>query len=159
MATVPDFFQDESEEALRSQVEWQGQHLGLGEGFFAKLLREDQGRFSFWAQGSRALTGDKLDVLRDWWRTILHLLSFQNFDGEKVRALLERKAASGTQVGPSVFSPPWSPSSLKEYLEDHGPEAIPEVNTWVESFRWGQARENTEATHARLGRKRCKSTR
>jgi hypothetical protein len=38
MITVPDFFQDESEEALRSQVEWQEQHLGLGDRFFARLL-------------------------------------------------------------------------------------------------------------------------
>ena len=29
MTTVPDFFQDESEEALRAQVKWQHEHLGL----------------------------------------------------------------------------------------------------------------------------------
>ena len=90
MTTVPDFFQDESEEALRSQVEWQEQHLGLGERFFARLLREDQRRFSSWARDADTLPRDKEDVLRDWWRTVLHLLSFQNFDEGKVRALLER---------------------------------------------------------------------
>jgi hypothetical protein len=137
MTTVPDFFQDESEAALHSQVEWQEQHLGLGKEFFAKLLRVDPGLFSSWAKGAGALTRDKVDVLRDWWRTVLHLLSFQNFDGEKARALLERKAAPGPRAEQFVFSPPWSGSSLKEYLEDHGPEAIPEVNRWVESFRFG----------------------
>jgi hypothetical protein len=137
MTTVPDFFQDESEEALRAQVEWQEQHLGLGDSFFARLLREDQRRFSSWRQGTAALTSDKTDVLRDWWGTVLHLLSFQNFDMEKVRALLERTAPPGSQTVQSVFSPPWSASSMKEYLESHGPDAITQVSRWVESFRFG----------------------
>lgn len=137
MKTVPDFFQDESEEALRSQVEWQERHLGLGDRFFAKLLREDQRRFSSWARNADALTRDKENLLRDWWRTVLHLLSFQDFDEEKVRALLERTAPAGHQAGHAVFSPPWSASSLKEFLENHGPDAIPQVSRWVESFRFG----------------------
>jgi phytoene dehydrogenase-like protein len=137
MTTVPDFFQDESEEALRSQVEWQEQHLGLGDRFFARLLREDQRGFSSWGKETAALATDKADVLRDWWRTVLHLLSFQNFDVERVRALLERTAATGTQTRQSVFSPPWSASSLKEYVEEHGPDAIPEVDRWVASFTFG----------------------
>jgi hypothetical protein len=76
-------------------------------------------------------------VLRDWWRTVLHLLSFQNFKEEQVRALLERTATPASQSRQSVFSPPWSASSLKNYLEDQGPDAIPEVDAWVESFRFG----------------------
>lgn len=137
MTSVPDFFQDESEEALRSQVEWQERHLGLGDSFFAGLLREDLRIFSAWRQGAGALTGEKEDVLRDWWQTVLHLLSFQNFDEEKVRALLEQAAPTRPRAGQSVFSPPWSASSLKGYLESLGPEAIPEVGRWVESFRFG----------------------
>ena len=46
MIMVPDFFQDESEEALRAQVKWQHEHLGLDDSFFAKLLGEDRRRFS-----------------------------------------------------------------------------------------------------------------
>ena len=138
MTTVPDFFQDESEEALRSQVKWQEEHLGLGESFFARLLREDPEHFSSWGRAADALASDKEEVLRDWWRTVLHLLSFQDFDERKVRALLERTAPTGAQADQSVFSPPWSASSLKEYLENHGPEAISEVSRWVESFRFGE---------------------
>jgi phytoene dehydrogenase-like protein len=137
MTTVPDFFQDESEDALRSQVQWQEQNLGLGDAFFARLLREDQRRFASWARNADALASDKEDVLRDWWRTVLHLLSFQNFDAEKVRALLERTAPMDPRAGQSVFSPPWSASYLKEYLENHGPDAIAQVSRWVESFRFG----------------------
>src|SRR5713226_3992213 len=107
MTTVPNFFQDESAEDLRSQVEWQEQHLGLGQQFLAGLIREDQGRFSSWVRNADALTREEEDVLRDWWRTVLHLLSFQNFDEEKVRALLERVAPTGPQAGQTMFSPPW----------------------------------------------------
>ncbi len=137
MIAIPDFFQDESEEALRSQVEWQSGHLGLEDSFFARLLREDPRIFSGWRRDADALTRGKEDVLRDWWQTVLHLLSFQSFDEEKVRALLEQTAPTHLRAEPSVFSPAWSTSSLKEYLENLGPEAIAEVNRWVESFRFG----------------------
>jgi hypothetical protein len=135
--SVPDYFQDDSEEALRSQVEWAEKHLGLGDSFFARLLREEQGVFSAWRAGSAALAGHKEAVLRDWWHTVLHLLSFQSFDAERVRALLERTSPPRPQGMPSMFAPPWSASSLKEYLESYGPEALGEVDRWVESFRFG----------------------
>jgi hypothetical protein len=135
--SVPDFFQDESEEALRSRVEWLEQHLGLGDSFFAALLREEPGVFSAWKSAAGALAGNKQGVLRDWWHTVLHLLSFQNFDDGKVRALLEQPAPTRSQAERSAFSAPWSASSLKEYLETHGPDAIQEVDRWVESFRFG----------------------
>ncbi len=137
MTTVPDFFQDDCEEALRSQVEWQKQHLGLGNPFFAQLLREDQHHFSSWTKNVGAFSTAKESVLRDWWQTVLHLLSFENFDEAKVRAFLERTAKTVPQGGQSVFSPPWSSSSLKEFLENSGPDSIPEVNSWVKSFRFG----------------------
>jgi hypothetical protein len=137
MTTVPDFFQDESQEAVRSQVEWQEQHLGLGDRFFARLLSEDQRRFSSWREERADLATGKEEVLRDWWRTVLHLLSFQNFDEERVRAMLERTVPPGPPVGQSVFSPPWAGTSLKEHLERDGPDAISQVSRWVESFTFG----------------------
>ncbi len=137
MITVPDFFQDESEEALRAQVKWQKEHLGLADTFFAGLLREDQSQFSSWVGGTGPLTSGKEDLLRDWWRTVLHLLSFQYFMEDRVRALLERTAATGSELASQQFAPPWSTGSLKAYLENRGPDAIAEVNRWVESFRFG----------------------
>lgn len=137
MRSVPDFFQDESEDALRSQVDWLEQHLGLEDSFFASLLRKDQGVFSAWRKTTTTLPADNIGILRDWWHTVLHLLSFQNFDEEKVRSLLERTAPAHPQTEEPLFSPPWSASSLKEYLKTHGPDAIQEVDRWVESFRFG----------------------
>jgi len=137
MRSVPDFFQDESEKALRLQVEWLEKHLGLGDNFFARLLREDQDVFSAWRTKSVALAGDKEAILRDWWRAVLHLLSFQNFDVEKVRRLLEQTSRAHPPMEQAAFSPPWLASSLKEHLEIHGRKAIQEVHRWVESFRFG----------------------
>jgi hypothetical protein len=137
MNTVPDFFQDESEEALRDQVKWQHEQLGLGESFFANLLGEDRRRVSSWENDADTLTSEQEDVLRDWWRTVLHLLSFQRFDEQKLRSLLEQTRPIGASNEASAFSPPWSASSLKSYLETRGPEAISEVNRWLESFRFG----------------------
>jgi hypothetical protein len=137
MNTVPDFFQDESEEALRAQVKWQHEHLGLGDGFFAKLLGEDRRRFSSWQNDADTLTPEKENVLRDWWQTVLHLLSFQRFDEAKLRSMIEQTRPRGSSTEASLFSPPCSTSSLKTYLENRGPEAIAEVNRWLESFRFG----------------------
>jgi hypothetical protein len=137
MNMVPDFFQDESEEAMRAQVKWQHEHLGLGDSFFARLLGEDERRFCSWQEDADTLAPGKECVLRDWWKTVLHLLSFQRFDEEKLRSLLEQTRGRGSSNDASPFSPPWSASSLKTYLESRGPDAIAEVNRWVESFRFG----------------------
>ena len=137
MITVPDFFQDDSEEALRAQVNWQHEHLGLDDSFFAKLLREDRHRFSSWQMSADTLVPEKEDVLRDWWRTVLHLLSFQGFDHGKLRSLLVQTGPIGSSTEASAFSPAWTASSLKGYLENRGPAAIAEVNRWLESFRFG----------------------
>ena len=59
MNMVPDFFQDESEEAMRAQVKWQLEHLGLDDGFFAKLLGEDRRRFSSWQKDADTLAPEK----------------------------------------------------------------------------------------------------
>ena len=55
----------------------------------------------------------------------------------KLRSLLEQTRTVGSSNEASPFSPPWSTSSLKAYLENRGPEAIAEVNRWLESFRFG----------------------
>ncbi len=39
---VPDYFQKESEPALRSQVNWLEEEVGLTDCFFAKVLRMDE---------------------------------------------------------------------------------------------------------------------
>jgi hypothetical protein len=137
MHSVPDFFQDDSEEAARLQVEWQQAQFGLDDEFFARFLGEGRAGLSAWRKRERSLAADKRAALHDWWQTVLHLLSFQGFDEGRVRLLLEQRAARASQTTRGVFSPPWSASSLREYLESHGREAVAAVDRWVESFRFG----------------------
>ena len=137
MRSVPAFFQDESEEGRRCQVEWLELHLGLRDSFFARFLDEEEAVFVAWRKSSAPLGAAKANFLSDCWHTVLRLLSFQNFDEAKVRSLLEKKASEPLLTTPSAFSPPWSASSLKEYLETHGPAALAEADRWVESFRFG----------------------
>jgi hypothetical protein len=135
--TVPDFFQDESEDALRLRVNWLEQHLGLTNRFFAKLIPIDEQLFRKWRDVSVGLSKAQQAALRDFWAMILHLLSFQAFDESRVRSLFERVSPPQVKRSQSVFNPPWFGTSLKQYLQSEGCEAIEQVNRWVETFRFG----------------------
>ena len=52
--TVPDFFQEETVDALRSQVDWFVRELCIDSSFFATLVGTDEVMFSDW----RALNAD-----------------------------------------------------------------------------------------------------
>jgi len=48
LSTVPDFFQEETPEALRAQVDWLVREVGLDDAFFENLLGTDKVTFSGW---------------------------------------------------------------------------------------------------------------
>jgi hypothetical protein len=134
---VPDFFQEEGEDALRSRVQWLEAEVSLGTPFFAKLLRTDEGTFRRWKEHRAALPPEELLGLRDLWGMMMHVLSFVNFDSGRARQLLEHiPSAASRQLGASQ-APPWAGSSIKTYLEKHGPGGVDDVNRWVTSFRFG----------------------
>jgi hypothetical protein len=134
---VPDYFQEDDETALRSQVSWLEQELGLGTSFFARLLRVEERTFGDWRRLAAELPAERQDVLRSLWQTVLHLLSFLNFDEEGVRRLLEQPIPCAADGRGSPLAPPWCGSSLRAYLEARGPEALAEVEQWVTGFRFG----------------------
>jgi hypothetical protein len=134
---VPDCFQEDSEDALRSRVQWLQAEVSLGDPFFARLLRRDEGTFTRWKEHRAALPRADLLGLREVWEMMMHVLSFVNFDSGRARQLLEYvPSAASRQLGASQ-APPWADSSIKTYLETHGPGAADEVNRWVTSFRFG----------------------
>ena len=134
---VPDYFQEDSEDALRSRVQWLEAQVSLGDPFFAKLLRTDEGTFTRWKEHRAALPRAELLGLRDVWEMMMHVLSFVNFDSGRARRLLEHvPSAASRQLGAGK-APPWAGSSIKTYLETHGPGAVDDVNRWVTSFRFG----------------------
>jgi hypothetical protein len=132
--TVPDFFQEETEEALRSQVEWLGTEAGVDHSFFARLLSMDEATLNAWLDGKAALPSGGEQVLRRFWRTALHLLSFLNFDLSSVRILLRHELPAGDDAPPA---PPWSGSSLQAFLEAGGARAVEKVDRWVTGLRFG----------------------
>ncbi len=135
---VPDFFQEDDEAALRSQAQWLEEHLGLTDPFFARFLRIPESSFRAWRIEQVPLSPDRQDALRGLWRTVLHLHSFTNSDDNRMRGLLERRMPVSDEWGQRhPLDPPWTGSCMKAYLEERGPDVLPDVDGWMESFRFG----------------------
>jgi len=135
---VPDFFQDEDDSSLRSRAEWLDGHLGLGNQFFARLLGAEVGTIQLWREGGVALSPSQNEGLQQFWRTILHLQSFVNYDVNRLKTLIENQVPSEIPAGLGpAYSPSWKGSSIHDYLEQRGIIALSEVDRWVTSLRFG----------------------
>jgi hypothetical protein len=137
MNTVPDFFQEESEAALLSQVQWLGSELSLGNVLLARFLRIEEASVDRWRSGSVSLPAQEQAALHELWDAVLHLLSFQHLETERVREMLEVTGEDAPEAAAFPFAPPWLNSSMKEYLETGGRAAAEGVTRWVTSFRFG----------------------
>jgi hypothetical protein len=133
---VPDFFQEDSEDALRSRVQWLQGEIGFGDSFFTRLLRMDEGAFTRWKERRAILLHRDLLGLQDVWEMMMHILSFVNFDSDRARCLLEHIPPAVVREGETDQTPPWAGSSIKSYLETRGPAAVGNVNRWITSFRF-----------------------
>ena len=135
-STVPDFFQEDTPDALRCQVDWLIREVGVDDAFFARLVGTDEATFSGWRSLEGALPPGGEETLRGLWRTVLHLLSFLGFDGPRVRDLFLREMPASAG-GQSPLTPPWAGASLKAYLERAGADGIERVDGWVTGLRFG----------------------
>ncbi len=138
-STVPDFFQEESSDALRSQVEWLVREVGVDDTFFAKLVGTDERTFSNWRQSNAHLAAGGVEMLKNLWRTLLHLLSFLSFDTKRVRDLFLKTMPACPSGEEAALTPPWSGASLKTYLERNRAAGIVKVDGWVTGLRFGDA--------------------
>jgi hypothetical protein len=134
---VPDYFQEESESALRDQVAWLVRAVGVDDSFFGRLLRRDAATLSAWRASRASLPSTDVQTLHDLWHTTLHLLSFLNFQEIGVRELFEQFLPAPRRGEGSPLTPPWSGSTLKGFLETGGAEAIVQVDRWVTGLRLG----------------------
>src|SRR5262249_12785414 len=75
--------------------------------------------------------------LQGVWEMVMHVLSFVNFDSARARRLLEHVPPAASRQPVASQAVPWAGSSIKTYLETHGPDAVDDVNRWVTSFRFG----------------------
>jgi hypothetical protein len=136
-STVPDFFQEETADARRAQVDWLVREIGVDDAFFAKLLGTGEGTFSRWREGGAPLPAGGEETLRDLWRAVLHLLSFLNFDPVRVRDLFQKSMPTYAAGTGSPLTPPWGGMSLRAYLERARAEGIGKVASWVTGLRFG----------------------
>src|SRR5690348_3835761 len=109
--TVPDFFQEESPEALRCQTDWLVREVGLDGSFFARLVRTDASTFASWRMHGGELPPAAEKTLRAFWQAMLHLLSFLNFDTARVRDLFEHTIPVPPAGTASPLTPPWGGST------------------------------------------------
>jgi hypothetical protein len=137
LSPVPDFFQEETEDALRAQVDWLVREVGVNDAFFAKLLGTDEVTFSRWREFGAPLPPGGEEILRELWRAVLHLLSFLGFDQMRVRDLFQKTMPTSASAPVSPLTPPWSGASLKDYLERAGADGIRKVVGWVTGLRFG----------------------
>jgi TIR domain len=135
--TMPDYFQNEGDDAQRSRVGWLGLQAGLEDAFFSRYLRVNETAFEQWLNHS-ALLPPGADVdLRALWRTVQHLLSFLNFDSQRVKTLLLHRVPGVSPGQVTSIAPPWAGSSLIDYLEENGAQVLPEIDRWVTALRFG----------------------
>lgn len=134
ISPAPDFFQQDSADDLREQANGAINSLGLTEAFFAQLLRVEKQQFAHWRRKQGSLSSDKQDDLRAFWRLVLHLLSVQNSDPRCVRGMLDAEVPASSQ--PPPHGPPWSGTSLREYLQASGTAGVREAEEWVTSLRF-----------------------
>jgi hypothetical protein len=137
LSTVPDYFQEETEAALREQVAWLIGQVGLDDAFFARLLRRDRATIDAWRASRGPLPENDEQILRDLWHTTLHLLSFLNFQEPRVRDLFRHLLPAPRRGEGSPLAPPWSGSTLRDFLESGGAEAISQLDRWVTGLRFG----------------------
>src|SRR5262249_17164453 len=118
--TVPDFFQEKTAEALCCQVDWLTHETGVDDSFFARIIGTDETTVADWPRLKADLPPDGEETLRALWRTVLHLLSFLNFDRERLRDLFQHTMPARPSGEKTPLTPPWGGSSLKAYLEQAG---------------------------------------
>jgi hypothetical protein len=124
LGPVPDFFQEETEDALRQQAEWLIREIGVDDSFFSRLLRTDAAAFADWRASRAPLSPENAQTLRALWRTMLHLLSFLNFEEDRVRALFRCFVPAPKRGEGPPLAPTWSGSTLQGFLETGGADAI-----------------------------------
>jgi hypothetical protein len=134
---VADFFQEDSDQALRARVQWLQEHMGLDDAFLAKVLRTEEAPLALWRAHGVPLPGSAQRELREVWDMTIHVLSFLNFDTGRARRMLEHTAPAALQGAGHGQAPLWANGSIKTFLESHGAAAVDEVIHWVTAFRFG----------------------
>jgi hypothetical protein len=134
---VEPFFAEDAEWALLEQVNWLRINIELSDSFFSNLLDIDEEAFYQWRNQTASLPDEVLNYLREFWQVILHFLSLFDFDSDRLYALFYYEE-KGRPIR-LYLDPPWTGTSLKEYLQKSGPIGIREVDYWVQALRFANS--------------------
>jgi hypothetical protein len=146
LQVVPDFFQMDSESALRRRAGWMEENLDLGTRFLASLLGETEEHIRAWRDDASTLSPDRRETLKGLWEFLLHLLSTYDSNFEAIRGFLEAGTSTCREACSSPLSPPWKGMSLKMYLEQEGADGIHRANRWIMANRFGELQRTTDWT-------------
>ena len=135
-STVPDFFQGEAGRPPTPRSTGWNFKSAWTTPFLSRSSRLTQ-TFRNWRLSRRDLAAGREETLRRFWQTTLHLLSFLNFDRERIRELFHHSVPAGSKAEASALAPPWNDLSLKKYLEQAGDHGIEKVDCWVTGLRFG----------------------
>jgi hypothetical protein len=127
---IPDVY---SQDVL-SAVNWLQENLSFSDEYLAQLVGAPQELFCQWKRGEATLTSSQVQTLENLSTAINRLLSFFNFRRDLVMRVLE---VHSDQTRRNNFTPPWVGTSLKDYLLHHGDRGIDEVDSWVQSLKFG----------------------
>jgi hypothetical protein len=129
-----DFFQGEMETEIKLQVRWLLDELDFTDLFFVRFLCINNDQLSNWLYtADTSLSKEKLSDLRELWELFKHFLSSYNRDAIKI--ILEYNSPQRTN---SFLSnePPWTGTTLREFLEVNRVEGVRKVDSWVQSLRF-----------------------
>ena len=132
---VEPFFNDDTNEAILSQVQWFEKSLRVDDSFFLDMLNLERREFTQWKYERGILSSDKQNLLREFWQMMLHMMSFYDYDMTRVSEAFHYEGEHHSAQ--STFGPPWTGTSLRNYLEKTGPRSIQEVNHWIQALRYG----------------------
>ncbi|MEK6299388.1 MAG: hypothetical protein AABO41_01600 [Acidobacteriota bacterium] len=132
---VEPFFSEDTNDALLSQVQWFQDRFVVSDDFFVDMLNIEKTTFGSWKYSSGLLSKDKQKLLSEFWEMLMHVMSFYDYDVGLV-LLVFRQEGGARESAVSPLCPPWAGTSLRNYLEKTGPQAIREANQWIQTLRY-----------------------
>ena len=96
--SIPPFYNIDTREALRLQIQWLQNEFGLSDSFFSALIDTREELFREWRQEHDTLKMRQLECLKQFWLVFTHILSFLNYQPDLVQKMLEKRFDHSTST-------------------------------------------------------------
>lgn len=132
-ARVPVFFVQRDEASRLAQVTWMQEHLGMDRQLLARVLGCTEADVDGWRRGQAPLSPAQAQALDSLWGLVRHVLSLCASELPRARAMFDVAVEPCT----SPLAPPWSGTTLREYLRHAASRGVDEALRWVTALRFG----------------------